>query len=310
MSNKVFVHIHAKPSLSSVKTGGFKMLVQLTDELCKMGYDTSVFDHQDNLTSRCFDWLCWESAYPRISSFSEVRDSDAPIVTSWIGPLIDQVGELIGGIEPGRIRYWCQSELIRVGKDSARKFVSRHCERIAVNNWSWRHLYDWYHGAVIRMENWVRDDLFYYAPDEKRPGLIGTQVDGNDDSVYRMLVKRFGNRVILCNGTQSDVAKAMREAELYVFYAPKRSVIEHMDRPCCALNLIEAMACGCLCFTVKHIDNAFVGLSLIRKDTWGDVLDSLALTVLSEQRLEHTLAAAREYRWNDQRTGAVEVLLR
>jgi len=252
---KVFVHLDATGARFG--NGGFSMLVQFAQGASHLGYNVFVFDHQDLLERKQFEWLSWPRFHFDIARFEAITPDDV-VVTSWLNVLLNDDAELIDGLEPYQIRVWDQGELLRIGEDGfdrTRQFVSKYLDVIAINN---ADMVDWYRNVrverVIFLENWLRSSLFV-PPRKKAEGTVGFQTDNFSGFGLQELVNSLGTeRIIMCHGNQDDVASRMRASDFFVFYNRFPNCMP-FDGEVFGLSLYEAMACGCICIARRHEGN-------------------------------------------------------
>ncbi len=324
---KVYVHIDGISG--RIGNGGFLMLVQLAQELSRMGYKVGVFDHLDRLQWHQFSWLSIPKYNFEIVPFDQVSQSNAPIVTSWISAILPTT------LDPGRICYWDQSELLRDGMDEVRSFVFENCDKIAINNQHLEHLYRkvGYPGQILHLDNWVRSDLFYYEPEIKQR-MVGCQSDNRVFSIQGALEQslepvtvddsyiEFGAPgVLLCEGTQAQVAEKMRRCDIFVFWNRHADCFNEVGLrgEVFGLSLFEAMASGCVCIARHHDGIDFLSGTIPMTASIDRLLNAVAncrdgagvpgRDFEGRVRSNSLALIESEYRWDDRRRSVIEELL-
>lgn len=319
------IYVHIDSSGAYLGNGGLLMLTCLARELCSQRLRVSVFDSEDKLTWDEFEWLSLNSLDFDIVSLEEaLEDTASLIVTSWISPLLSSFQHSFLGIRRWRkntlrrVRYWCQSELLRTNSRMACEAVRRTNRTIAINNQYLRSYYrDLGFESPIVLENWIRSDLFVHEPSlSNRENTIGFQSDrGRNYMIYEALEKAFPEQaMILCEGTQQEVAEAMRAADIFVYWNSPSEFISLFQGETFGMSLFEAMACGCACIARKHEGNRFLQDQIVLASSLGELIDHIQ-SFIDEEDLKETCRRngleliAKRYRFDDHRRLALKNLL-
>lgn len=278
MKDAVFVHIDAAGS--HLGNGGFVMMTQLANALAAMGYEVRVFDHRDRLSLKDFDWLCLPEIQFSLASLDEVlRSKEGLIVTNWITPLLPiferRISELGGRDFLRRIRYWCQAELLTRWAGRARMFCRRYLRKIAINNGTLEHYYrELGFDQIVVLWNWVRDDVFAYHGEEKCPNTVGIQPDWSLSSC-RFLAQVFDpGQLILCLGSQSQVAARMLLSDFFVHWNGDHGGL-FITGETIGMSLYESMACGCVPVALEHDGNRYLKGTVPLFDTLSDAVTEI-----------------------------------
>jgi glycosyltransferase involved in cell wall biosynthesis len=140
--------------------------------------------------------------------------------------------------------------------------------------------------------------------------MIGYQPNSNDDPVADELQAVFGaNRIVLCEGIQSEVARAMRRCDLFLAWNDLWSLVCGRGESF-GLALYEAMASGCVCVARQHCGNEGLrGVVVLDTDIGGaiDTLQSLRDDRIWKEmsRIRQSTKISARYRFDDARAKAI-----
>ena len=285
------------------------MLANLANELAGLGFTVHVFDQDNRLTHRSFDWLCLREMRFTIADVDAVfsGEESGAIVTSWLNSLMPRLlAEADRQPDPGawvsrRLRYWCQGELLRDAYENVREFCRSHLARIAINNQSLSpHYRALGFSDLLILENWIRNDLFSSVDAVKSPGTVGHQPDKNNDVLTRLREAYGDEAVVACTGNQAEVASKMRKSDFYVFWNEPSPFIMRFKGETFGLSLFEAMACGCVCVGSAHEGNRFLKDVVALVDDLAEVrqvLDSLRSNAGAREKIRSDSVALIEGRF-------------
>lgn len=296
---RVFIHMDANGAY--LGNGGFKALVNLAQATSEMGYETYAFDHKARLQTSDFDWLSWNELKFSLGTLEDVRGDDI-IITSWIS------GGLARASEHHTVRYWACSELLR-GRRNAQELCLDRCSRIAINNCNLREYYARMgFSDIICLDDWLRP-LFSDRGGE-RDVFIGHQ-RGRGGGVYDELRGRFDD-VLLCEGTQGEVAEKMNHCEFYVYWDEPLQMKGFLGETR-GFSLYEGMACGCVCIGRRHDGNLFLEDTVVLLDDWGQAMEIIGtMTDQEKDKIrQKSLAFIRDnFRFDRAREQAIRELIR
>ena len=84
------VYIHVDSNSTYVGNGGFVTLSNLALRLIDMGYEVYMFDQNNQLNYKMFDWLCLDRKIPITKTWNITLDNDSRVITSWLRTLPDK----------------------------------------------------------------------------------------------------------------------------------------------------------------------------------------------------------------------------
>lgn len=317
---KIFIHINA--SSTYIGNGGFVVLTNLANELALIGYDVSVFDQQDRLNLKMFEWLSLPECNFAIVNVDEIIHSnpnDYRLITTWLKRLPMK-------LRNDSLRYLETSELLRVGHDEERGYLLKNTVKIANPH---RALKSYYHNMgfknIIDFDVWIRNDACNDRP--KISGSVGIQLERNQGKIARILsrlgiarynFKRYNHfknhDLIFCNGTYAKVLENMKKADFFIHNPQPSPHITMFQGEAFGLPLFEAMACGCVCIAKEHRGISFLRGTIPVVDSTDEaceVLENLMADLDEKEKIRERSVEfiERNYRFNETRKQAIKELL-
>jgi len=310
MNGKVFIHVDAGGTYRG--NGGLISLLGLADVLSR-DYKVAIFDVHDRLDAAKMGWTVY--TLPEIVPVQAVVNSqpDELIITTWLH------GNMLAFLTAypalwAKVRYWCTGELLRDGLETSREALLEQMTWIAVCNFDLAPVYvELGFEAVFNWTNWVRN-LFCPDASVRIPGSLGYQPDQNGDEALDILRSRYGDRLILCTGSQRDVAAQMQQCDMFLAWNKRWSMV-HGPGESFGLTAYEAMASGCIVIGRAHSGNRHWPSYIRRGNALAPTLDYIDLFFqMPDYHREECRQAQRayveeRYRLDNYRTRAIREFL-
>jgi len=304
------VYIHVDSNSTYVGNGGFVTLSNLALRLIDMGYEVYMFDQNNQLNYKMFDWLCLDRKIPIIKTWNITLDDDSRVITSWLRTLPDKFRN------PSFLRFLESSELIRNGHELEREFIIKNNVKVANLH---RNLNDLYCRLGIRnivnLEVWIRDDVKFIGK-EKIENSVGIQLEKK--RIFKIFsifdwsgYEKFKEwQVIICNGNYRQVIDKMNMADFFIHNPKPSPYIKIFKGETFGLPLFEAMACGCVCIARKHEGIKFLDgiIPLVENmQEAKEILIQLKNDKKEKEEIRNKSLAfiEKNYRFNDERRNAI-----
>jgi len=305
------VYIHIDSNSTYVGNGGFVVLSNLALKLIDMGYEVYMFDQNNRLKPKMFNWLCLDRSIPIIKTWDIILGDDCRVVTSWLRTLPNKFRN------PRFLRFLESSELIRDGHEAEREFIIKNDVKLANLH---RNLNDLYYRLgiknMVNLEVWLRDDVKFNGG-AKIENSVGVQLEKK--RVFRLFsvfdwsrYERFTKEnIIVCNGDYRQVIDRMNMADFFIHNPKPSPYISYFSGETFGLPLFEAMACGCVCIARRHrgidfLDDIIILVDdMVEAERWLNRLKEDR--ELKEEIRERSVRFIEEnYRFDDYRRRVIE----
>ena len=215
------------------RNGGTKIYNLCTKLLREHGYDACIATQDGTYEP-------WLVEHQPVISYAQARKMDAPkVVTGWLmTPELETFGPI----------YYFDAELkwtLHFRSMLEHLLDAGHLAGIATHN---RYIQAWYMATYgitpTLIREWSDTDIFYPDEAERVPGRIGCMPDDpGSREVYERLRAEFGDRVVIVQGSEQQVADTMRTVDVFAGLNPGKHPLWGEG---CPRTQQEAMHCGCV----------------------------------------------------------------
>lgn len=254
--------------------GGYISLTTLYEKLVELGHTVYFFDSSCKIDkpTRLID-VRPESSYLSnenlmIVGTPFVRRDNTPKIIIYLWMTNNLYKKIVANGWQDCFVFQDHGQLLREKYKDARKKVltllNKNGMPLLISN---RHLEPIYKKClnvhqILCLDCFVRDKLFYYDESRKKSGIIGYQPEAiyqvqpspNEMRLYEttlqvtdFLKKHIDeNKLLFCTGTHRDVAKKMRQCDIFFWYNLKNENQVLFTGESTGLTHLEALSCGCV----------------------------------------------------------------